>query len=328
MPKDAAKHFPESVEVVEFYTFPPKKKGEEAVIVPNFPVVDKNVIFMHGVAALQELIQVTEDLREAIQGVSGDVSSEMASVEKIEEAIKRDHTEKVAAFNRLSAAEIKKDEALERLLTTSEEDKKLTTAVLEEEAKVLKYQEQAVIERLEKERALAKESAAQVLSAEREMNARTETLYLEAQGKLQEKRIALERELTAKKTDAEKEKIRAQSDAKIRQEKASEEIAIRRIQEKGRLDSERAMQSIRLVFKEALAIVNEVMSNPERMLLIVAVVLALLATYYLLREAIALLREFVQSQIGKPALVQETSHRVSLTRTLLAPFSAAGSRAC
>lgn len=323
MPKDAAKHFPESVEVVESYTFPPKKKGEEAVIVPNFPVVDKNVIFMHGVAALQELIQVTEDLREAIQGVSGDVSSEMASVEKIEEAIKRDHTEKVAAFNRLSAAEIKKDEALERLrLTTSEEDKKLTTAVLEEEAKVLKYQEQVVIERLEKERELARENAEQVLSAERELNARTEALYVESQSKLQEKRVALEKELTAKKADAEKEKIRAESDAKIRQERASEEIAIRRIQEKGRLDSERAVQSIRLVFKEALGIVNEVMSNPERMLLIVAVVLALLATYYLLREAISLLREFVQSQIGKPALVRETSHRVSLTRTLLAPFNA------
>lgn len=323
LPKDAAKYFPESVEVVESYTFPPKKRGDDPIIVPNFPVVDKNVIFMHGLAALQELLQVTEELQKSIESMSSDVSSEMKSLNKIEASINRDYSEKVAAFNRLSAAEIKKDEALERLrLTSSEEDKKLATAVLEEEAKVLKYQEQAVIERLEKERALAKESAAQVLSAEREMNARTETLYLEAQGKLQEKRIALERELTAKKTDAEKEKIRAQSDAKIRQEKASEEIAIRRIQEKGRLDSERAMQSIRLVFKEALAIVNEVMSNPERMLLIVAVVLALLATYYLLREAIALLREFVQSQIGKPALVRETSHRMSVPRALLAPFSA------
>ena len=145
---------------------------------------------------------------------------------------------------------------------------------------MLKFQEEVVVDRLEKERTLAKESAAQVLSAEKEMNIRTEALYLEAQGRLQEKRIALESELATKKLDVEKEKIRAEADAKIRQERASEEIAIRRIREKGRLDSERTMQSIRLVFQEALTIVNEVLSNPERMLLIVAVVLSLYRTFF------------------------------------------------
>ena len=79
------------------------------------------------------------------------------------------------------------------------------------------------------------------------------------------------------------------------------------------------MQSIRLVFSETVALINEV-SDPTRVAQIVGLLLALFSTYYILREVISLLRDFVQSQIGKPQFVGETSHQLSIVSFIKRPF--------
>ncbi len=53
---DANRYFPESVEVVPHYSLPSKDRHATPVVLDHFPVVDKGVIFTHGLAALQELL--------------------------------------------------------------------------------------------------------------------------------------------------------------------------------------------------------------------------------------------------------------------------------
>jgi ATPase family AAA domain-containing protein 3A/B len=323
LPRDAAKNFPGSVEVVESYTFPPKKKGESPTVVPNFPVVDKNVIFMHGIAALQELIKTTDDLSDSVQGVTGALEGDIQEMKKIAEALDKDHSSRVRAFERQAAADLKREAAMEQLrVGASSLDEKHAAAALEQESRLLSLNEKAAIARLEKERELARESAQALLDAEKKLAEGSEARHAAAAAAQKEREIALEAELVLKRADADKARIRAESEARIKEELAQEDIAIRRIQAKGKLDSDRAVLSIKLVFSEVQAVVQEVLSSPERLFYIVGVLLLLLATYFVLRELIVLFREYVQAQIGKPALVRETSYTWSPVRTLLTPVRA------
>ena len=321
LPKEAAKHFPDAVEVVNSYTFPPKEKGEEPTVVPNFPIVDKSTLFMHGIAALQELVKGYDDTLSTLKSVESQVAFKEEELQRLRSSLDMDVSDKIKEVGFLSAAEIKREEALERLrIVGVEEDAKMAAILAEEERKVLQFQEDMTIARLEKEKDIAAEAAERVLRAERDQSERSETSQLELKERLQEKRSELEQELVIRRSEGERAKIKAESDAKIAQERAAEQIAIRRIQAKGQQDSERAMQSIRLVFRETVALINEVMSSPTRVAQILGVLLALFATYYILREVISLLRDFVQSQIGKPSLVRETSHRMSLLGLMKRPF--------
>merc|ERR1711871_1367925 len=54
--KDVQRWFPEAVDIIPRYTVPSQNNKKEKTILTNFPIVDKNVIFMHGVAALQDVI--------------------------------------------------------------------------------------------------------------------------------------------------------------------------------------------------------------------------------------------------------------------------------
>ena len=69
LPGDAMRWFPESVDIVESYTFPSMDRSQPATILNNFPFVDKNGIFMHGVAALQQLVREYDALLNLQQGV-------------------------------------------------------------------------------------------------------------------------------------------------------------------------------------------------------------------------------------------------------------------
>lgn len=57
LPADAARYFPEAVDIVQRYTLPPRGKGSDPIVLNNFPVVDKNALMIHGLAAFQGLIK-------------------------------------------------------------------------------------------------------------------------------------------------------------------------------------------------------------------------------------------------------------------------------
>ena len=63
---DAQRYIPEAIDVHPSMTFPGKVKSDPPVVIKNFQSVDKNAIFVHGVAALKELIARYEMIEEEI----------------------------------------------------------------------------------------------------------------------------------------------------------------------------------------------------------------------------------------------------------------------
>jgi hypothetical protein len=66
---DALQHFPESVEVMPTYTIPNKDRKLPPTILSNYPLVDKSIIFMHGLAAVQELIGLHDLIDKSISNL-------------------------------------------------------------------------------------------------------------------------------------------------------------------------------------------------------------------------------------------------------------------
>jgi ATPase family AAA domain-containing protein 3A/B len=129
---------------------------------------------------------------------------------------------------------------------------------------------------------------------------------------LQSLRQAQSEALESKRLEYEKEKIRAEIEARAQQERINEEIAIRKLQTQSKLDTERMVEGIKSVSLQVTAIVRDVFSRPRQLAILAGIFLALLVSYFLIRECSALVRQFVQTRIGKPSLVRETSFHWSL----------------
>ena len=73
---DIMKVFPESVEIAAYYPLPQKDKSKPATIVSNYPLVDKSIIFMHCIGAIQAIQQKYEalavDVKSILQGAGHD----------------------------------------------------------------------------------------------------------------------------------------------------------------------------------------------------------------------------------------------------------------
>jgi len=73
---DIMKVFPESVEIAAYYPLPQKDKSKPATIVSNYPLVDKSIIFMHCIGAIQAIQQKYEalaaDVKSMLQGAGRD----------------------------------------------------------------------------------------------------------------------------------------------------------------------------------------------------------------------------------------------------------------
>ena len=75
--------FPESVEIAPKYSLPNRDRSKSATVVIDYPLVDKSVIFMHTVAAIQGLqrcYELLSELLESCQSHELNISKEVASM--------------------------------------------------------------------------------------------------------------------------------------------------------------------------------------------------------------------------------------------------------
>jgi len=106
------------------------------------------------------------------------------------------------------------------------------------------------------------------------------------------------------------------SHSRIAQEKANEDINIRKMQVRAQLEAQKWQAVVTSVAAQIKRLSMAILSNPRQVAAVVSAILALMLLYYLSKEVIVVLREFLQSQLGKPALVRETSYHWSLANYL------------
>lgn len=330
---EAQRLFPDSIEVLPAATFTNMSAlatgGRISTYsVRNFPIVDKNVLFMHGLAALQELISRYETLQSLISTLSERDQSVYGEIRKAQDVLERAIDKQLAS--KLEALELE-SKNLEAQLSLeadreAEESRKQQQKLGSEQA-LLEYEEQLARERMQQQEQSVRETVAQQLNLEKELALRREALHRENELKLGSLKESQRQQLEAKRLEYEKEKIRAEIEARSQQERLNEEIQIKKIQLQSKLETERMVQGIKNVSQQLSSMIQRVFAHPEQLLLISGMFLGIILCYYLIKEFSSLVRQFIQQRLGRPVLVRETSYQWSFFPSWLKALLLWGSKA-
>jgi ATPase family AAA domain-containing protein 3A/B len=309
---DAQKYFAESIDVVPSQTFTSKDRTKPPAVVTNFPVVDKNVLFMHGLVALQELIFRYEELSNLISSAEEVAAARKADLMELQDRLYKGvslQAQEKLALAELEAEATKKSQEVAAL---KEERERVLLQEQRAQERELKQLEAALIkERMQRQEQLERQNAEQAIRMEKELAEKRELLARETNQALQKAKQAQEAELEVQKLEHEKEKIRVEIEAKAAQTRIQQEMELRKIQTQSKLDTERMITAIKTVSAQVSRILRDIFEQPQQVAIVTAVVLALVALYYLFKEAFKLVRQYVQSRIGRPSLVRETSYTYS-----------------
>lgn len=318
---DAQKYFAESIEVVPSKTFTSKDRTKAPTVVTNFPVVDKNVLFMHGLVALQELIFRYEALSSAIDSAEADATKRKEELLAIENRINSGVSAQTKT--KLEVAQKEVELALKQAeldARKAEEDMLLLQRELEQEKEMVEYEANLVRERMVRQEELEKLNNQHALKMEKELAEKRELLARETNEALQKMRQTQSSELEQQKLEHEKEKIRVEIDAKAAQKRIQQEMELLKMQTQSKLDTERMITGIKTVSAQISRIVSEVFAKPKQVAIVTGIILGLIAMYYIFKELFMLLRQYVQSRIGKPSLVRETSFAYSFVPHFIANY--------
>ena len=280
------------------------------IVLHNFPVVDKNVIFVHGIAAVQELIRQLEQLQEEVSAVRA-VDQEM---ERLLDAVRAQFAEEECGQRvlgeRIQVLETQLRDKGDQLVSVLVEDRlELASREAAEQRELISFEQALATERWAREEQTLRATAEATVAAEREAAARKEELRIRAEEALLQRRAELEAALEAERARLQEAAIRAEGQIKAEQDRLNEDLVIGRMKLKASLETERLISTVSAVTTQLGDVIRELSAHPLQVAYGALVVVALMLIYHALREAISLLRAFVQARLGKPSLVRETSVR-------------------
>jgi ATPase family AAA domain-containing protein 3A/B len=318
----AQKYFPEAVEVVAQYVLPGKTRSE-TITLSNFPVVDKNVILLHGVAALQQLIASYRDLDNQMKTFSGVHDELMGITTHLNTMLSKEANEVLLESARSQRNEaILLQQQLHNIHIAGKEEKALSDLRIEGSKHVFEREERILQKRIMHEENLVRESLLYKLELEKKLSEERELLRRQTHEKIQKKREEYGQALEVKKIELEKEKITVELEAKAKQEIENEDMTIRKMQLQAKLDTDRFLEIIRTTSKHIGAILGEFISRPQQLMMVFGAVVALVVIYQAFRELISIAKTFFQLRLGRPSLVRETSFEWTIQSILLAPWKA------
>jgi ATPase family AAA domain-containing protein 3A/B len=174
---DAHRQFPESVEVVPQHSVPGKEKNT-FITLNNFPIVDKNVVFMHGLVALQELLNRFDGQLDQLRSLQSQQTQHRQLFHVIETKINASVSDRMAENRKLLESEnLVRERRQELELKSRESEKDLVEEQLKNERELLEYEEILARSRLSLQEQLAKESAAASVALEKELASQREVTF-------------------------------------------------------------------------------------------------------------------------------------------------------
>lgn len=306
---DAERYFPDSVEVIPTYSVPNRDRTKPNLQIKNFPLVDKNVLFMHCLAALKELIGIVDGFESMIDALKNSGTDQKLVFDEIEKRLSKEADAQLIEEKKYATQQAllaKKEEELESLL--GEQERMRMMAELDEEKGTFEYQEKLYNERIDREEKMSISRLNEALKFEAELAERRELLRRQTELELQSKRLEFDRDLEQQKSKYQENQIVAEIQARAEQERANEDMTIRKIQLQATLDRRRFVEGLEVVSKQVFKVVNAIRADPAQFLRLIGIFVVALALYYIIKEFSSILRQHVQSRLGRPTLVRETSY--------------------
>jgi ATPase family AAA domain-containing protein 3A/B len=307
---DVERFFPDALDILPTFTIPNKNRSLPNIVIQNFPSVDKNVIFMHGFAALKELIRYYDEISGHVASLRDDTRDHRVVFEEIEKRLSKEAADQLIEERKIVEAEAEltaKEVELQRLKLLN--DRELIDNDLTKERELWLYQESLARERLRREEEFTRESMVEALNFERETSEKKELMRRETEEKLLEMQRRHQRDFEERKASFEKEKIRAEIQARAEQERANEDVTIRRLQLEASLDAAKVVEGIKVVADQISNIAGQIAARPKQLMIISGIFLLSVILFYVIKELIGMLRELIQSYLGRPSLVRETSYK-------------------
>jgi hypothetical protein len=312
---EAQRLFPEAVEVLPSTAFSSSRDVNSATkrsalsTVTSFPVVDKSVLFMHGIAAIQELLLRYNSIEDQLHKYIQENLQLSDEIDRFESFLRQDANSLLVS--QLEA--MKSQEHLQQSRLTAEEaayfsEHQKNVLRLQEERKLLEYEESLAVSRLSTQEEFMRQAMLQQINLEKEILAKKENLNVESNNKLVVERMKNIKDIEQQKMLFEKERVTTEMEAKAKVEKLNEEIALRKLQTQSRLETERFIQSIKSISFQLSKFIQDIISHPKQLLVVICVIVVMISIYFAIRELATLVRQFVQTTIGRPILVRETSY--------------------
>ena len=307
---EIAQIIPEAVELVPKRILPPAEKGGEPVILHNVPVVHENTLFMFGVGATQELIRKVDLLSTRLTDQINNVTALFGEAARLEHLLSQSSNEEAELRMEASRAEARKLQSqLEIEIQRAENEKNYLDAQREEEVLQIKRNEEMTLSRLalEEERARARDEEEMRLKFE--ANRRIEQSRNEAAEALSimqyERDIALQkateemRTLTAKKI----------AEAKAQAERANEDVHLRKLKAEAEQNRKRNVAAINAIVGHIASSLHSASKNPKQVVTFICYFTFLATAVYTARELARLCRAIIESTVGKPKLIRETTRK-------------------
>lgn len=334
---DAFKYFPESIEVVSSKTLFLKDRSTSSsrsnssninnvnvssssnnnnnnnIILTNFPVVDKNVLFMHGIVTLQELIYKYEELNNIIYTYDDYTQQLKKDIKNMLETINKDITK--IDYEKLNMINLEKEKVQQEIILENEKinnEKLIIMKQMEEDKIQLENEIELNQKKLFYNEEIVKLNNQEILNYEKEIMKQKDLYYQQSLLILSQTKEDENKIYENQKLIYEKNKINIELQGKLKQIKIEQEIEIEKLQLQSKLDTERMINSIKTITLQINNILLQILSQPIQLLQFLFIILLLLFLYYIIKESIIIIRKYIQSRLGKPSLVRETSYSWSI----------------
>jgi hypothetical protein len=243
--------FPDSVRVVPKKSFPnPDKNIKEPIVVENYHIVDWNHIFMHNLAATQDLIGTHERLKEQlVDGMSID-ANHSATLKSLQRILEMESA--VQLIQKTRAAEARAAEASLKLdfVTVSNDERRKTHAFQSDQDQLLAEIKQNIsIEAFRFEDALQRDRNSELVSQKEASAARLEQQRRATEELLKEQQLAAEAAQAELDRVSKLEEITAEAAGRMKQERENEDVNLRKLEAQGEQDRKKLVGAIETALK-------------------------------------------------------------------------------
>lgn len=309
---------PESVSLVDKQAFPSPIKGAPPVHVENFLSVDKNVVFMHGLASAQELVLLYDTLEEIVNELSSVVAEHDALIGKLSEHLERDAVVDLIEKRRVAEANSEKLRLEIEEVRVKEEQARITLERQTElEEKRDEHRNDLEVERIKTQDRIQRERDLALVELQEKSARRLEEQRRETEQILHEQTLKAEAEKAREDREAELERLKQEIEGRIRQERINEDIHMRQLQAKAAEDRRKLLEAVQTTLAGLGDGVKSLLGDKKKLYSAVGSIVSMAAGIYVVREISRIVGAQVEKRLGKPSLVRETSRSSGVLPLLL-----------
>lgn len=305
---------PDALDIMPKRVLPAEERNGNPLIMYNVPVINENTIFMYGVGATQELIKKVESLEALVVKHMEKVATVHGEASKLEYILTQvpDKDAELRIRAALAEAEASKMD-LELKKKNAEEEEAYLQAQKDIEIESIRRNEELAFNRINREDEISKTRSKEELRIKYDIalaNEKTKRDTAEAISRVQYER---DLELQNEKEKAKARTAQAIAQAKAQAERSNEDVHIRKLKEEAAQSRKKSIAAINAIATHISSGLLSASQNPQKVFTFVMYIALLMTGIFTAKELARMLRLLIESTIGKPKLIRETT-RCSLLR--------------